>query len=111
MAGIAALKELDYKTAIRILRPYNDYNTALALITGDSNHTALDVLGGLDDTDAKVCYLKAMVLSRLGQIDEAMKYFILAIAYDPSLEHRAGLDPEMYHVVDKYRSCYSDSRW
>lgn len=101
MAGVQALKNLDYKTAVGLLRPYDDYNSALAFMSADYNHSALDVLGRLDDTDPKVCYLKAMVLSRLGQLDEAMKYFKLALAYDPYLEHRANLDPEMYDLINK----------
>ena len=101
MAGVAALKELDYKRAVSILRPYDDYNAALAFMSADYNHSALDVLGRLDDTDPKVCYLKAMVLSRLGVEDEAMKYYELSLAYDPYLEHRANLDPEMYKIVQK----------
>ena len=103
MAGVQALKELDYKKAVNILRPYDDYNSALAFMSADYNHSALDVLGRLDDTDPKVCYLKAMVLVRLGQEDEAMKYYELALAYDPYLEHRANLDPEMYALVNKYK--------
>ena len=101
MAGVQALKELDYRKAVNILRPYDDYNTALAFMSADYNHSALDVLGRLDDTDPKVCYLKAMVLVRLGQEDEAMKYYELALAYDPYLEHRANLDPEMYDLINK----------
>ena len=102
MEGVEALKELDYKKAVTILRPYDDYNAALAFMSADYNHSALDVLGRLDDTDAKVCYLKAMVLSRLGVEGEAMKYYELALAYDPYLEHRANLDPEMFEIVQKY---------
>jgi tetratricopeptide (TPR) repeat protein len=103
MAGVQALKDLDCKKAVSILRPYDDFNTALAFMSADYNHSALDVLGRLDDREAKVCYLKAMVLVRLGQKEEAMKYFKLAIAYDPYLEHRANLDPEMYGLVKKYK--------
>ena len=103
MEGVNALKRLDYKTAVSILRPYDDYNSALAFMSADYNHSALDVLGRLDDTDAKVCYLKAMVLSRLEQYEEALKYFELALAYDPYLEHRANLDPEMYDLINKYK--------
>ena len=99
MDGIQALKELDYKRAVTLLRPYDDYNSALAFMSADYNHSALDVLDRLDDTDPKVCYLKAMVLSRLGQHQEAMKYFELCLAYDPYMEHRANLDPEMYMIV------------
>lgn len=101
MEGVQALKELDYKRAVSILRPYDDYNAALAFMSADYNHSALDVLGRLDDTDPKVCYLKAMVLSRLGVEDEALKYYELSIAYDPYLEHRANLDPEMYRILQR----------
>ena len=73
-------------------------------MSADYNHSALDVLGRLDDTQPKVCYLKAMVLSRLGLIDEALKYFSLSLAYDPSLKYRANLDPEMFRVVNEYKS-------
>jgi hypothetical protein len=98
------LKELDYKTAVSILRPYDDYNAALAFMSADYNHSALDVLNRLDDTDPKVCYLKAMVLSRLDMLDEALKYFSLSLAYEPALQYRANLDPEMFRVVNKYKS-------
>lgn len=101
MAGVEALRNLDYKTAVEMLRPYRDYNSALAFMAADYNHSSLDVLDGLDDTDARVCYLKALILSRLGVPEEAMKYFELSLAYDPYLEHRANLDPEMSELVRK----------
>lgn len=103
MAGLEALKNLDYKKAVELLRPYKDYNTALAYMSADYNHSALDVLDGLDDKDAKVCYMKALLLSRMGAEEEAMKYFELCIAYDPYLEHRANLDPEMSGLINKYK--------
>jgi len=99
MSGVQALKELDYKKATSILRPYDDYNAALAFMTADYNHSAWDVLERLDDTVPKVCYLKAMVLSRLGRLDEARKYYELCLAYDPYMEYRANLDPEMYDLL------------
>ena len=99
MAGVQALTDLDYKRAVAMLRPYDDYNAALALLSADYNHSALDVLGRLDDDDPKVCYLKALVLARSGQLEEAVKYFDLCVAYDPHMEHRANLDPEMHELV------------
>ena len=99
MAGIDAMKELDYKRAVTILRPYDDYNAALAFMSADYNHSALDVLGRLDTKDPKVCYLMAMVLVRLEQYAEARKYFELCLVYDPYMRHRANLDPEMYVLV------------
>ena len=103
MAGVQALKELDYKKAVELLRPYDDFNSALAFMSADYNHSALDVLGRLGNTDPKVCYLKAMVLSRLGLLDEAIKYYRLAIMYDPYMEHRANLDPEMHALINIYK--------
>ena len=101
MAGLEALRNLDYKMAVEKLRPYRDYNSALAYMSADYNHSALDVLAGLDDKDAKVCYMKAIILSRLGAEDEAMKYYRLSLAYDPYLEYRANLDPELSGLVNK----------
>ena len=101
MAGVEALKNLDYKKAVEMLRPYGDYNSALAFMAADYNNSALHILERLDDADARVCYLKALVLSRLGDADEALKCFEQALSYDPYLEHRANLDPEMSGLLRK----------
>ena len=106
MAGVQAIRDMDYKKAVYLLRPYDDYNAALAFMSADYNHSALDVLSRLDDTDPKVCYLKAMVLSRLEQHDEAQKYYRLCLAYDPYMRHRANLDPEMYLLVKQDNNNY-----
>jgi tetratricopeptide (TPR) repeat protein len=100
MAGVEALRNLEYKKAVSLLRPYGDFNSALAFMAADYNHSALDVLGRLDESDPRVCYLKAMVLSRLEQHQEAEKYYRLAVAMEPSLEYRANLDPEMFRIVN-----------
>lgn len=99
MEGIRAMESLDYKKAVGLLRPYADYNAALALMAADYNNTALDVLEKLDEENAGVCYLKAVILSRLGMKGEAMKYLGLSIAYDPRMRHRANLDPELCELV------------
>jgi tetratricopeptide (TPR) repeat protein len=95
MSGVEALRNLDYKRAVSILRPYGDYNSALAFMSAEYNHSALDVLQKLDEEDAKVCYLMAVVLSRMEQKEMAEAYFRRALLYDPYLQHRANLDPEM----------------
>jgi tetratricopeptide (TPR) repeat protein len=69
------------------------------MMSADYNHSALEVLDNLDEDNPKVCYLKAIVLSRLERMPEALKYFRLALAYDPSLEYRANLDPEMSELI------------
>ena len=99
MSGVEALSRLDYKRAVEVLRPYSDYNTALAYVSSGYNHSALQVLEGLDDNDSRVCYLLAMVLSRLGNEKCALKYFERALELAPALEFRANLDPEMSELV------------
>ena len=106
MTGVQAIRDMDYKKAVYLLRPYDDYNAALAFMSADYNHSALDVLSRLDDSDPKVCYLKAMVLSRLGQQEEAQKYYRLCLAYDPYMRHRANLDPEMHLLVKQDNNNY-----
>jgi tetratricopeptide (TPR) repeat protein len=102
MSGLEAIRERDYKRAVMLLKPYRDYNSALALTSADYNHTALDVLQGLSSDDPKVCYLMALVLSRLGQRDEAVKYLDLAVACDPSLKYRMNLDPELSGYINNF---------
>lgn len=100
MAGLEALRDMDYRTAVENLRPYRDLNSAVAFLAADYDSSALDVLDGLDDEgNAKVCYMKALVLARMGQMDEARKYFRLSLLYDPSMQFRANLDPEMSDLV------------
>lgn len=106
MNGIMAMKDLDYKKAVTCLRSYDDYNAALACMSADYNHSALDILSRQDDREARVCYLKALVLSRLEQYDEAVKYFELCLAYDPHMEFRANLDPEMAVLVKRRRETH-----
>ena len=95
MSGLEALRDLDYKRAVTILRPYGDYNSALAYLSAEYNHSALEVLKGLDDEDPRVCYLMAVTLSRLEQPSLAQAWLDRAVKLDPYLRHRANLDPEM----------------
>ena len=99
MSGVEALRDMNYKDALSKLRPYRDYNSALAFALADYNHSALDILNGLDLSDPKVCYLKAVILARLGLKDEALKYYEMAVLYDPYLRHRANLDPELSDII------------
>ena len=99
MCGVEALKSLDYKTAIALLAPYRDYNTALAYASDGRNYSALEVLTYLDLSNPKVCYLIAVVMSRLGAQEEALKYFDIAKSADPTMRHRANLDPELSSLL------------
>ncbi len=102
MSGIDRLKMMDYKEAVRILRPYADYNAALAYVSSGYNHSALNVLESIDVPDAKALYLMAMVLSRLERYEQALERFDEALQLLPALEFRANLDPEMSELVRKW---------
>ena len=44
MRGVRALTNMDYDAALYYLQPYADYNTAIAYMGLDRNHSALDIL-------------------------------------------------------------------
>ena len=98
LRGVQALRDRDYKTAVSILRPYRDYNTALAFCAMDYNASALEVLQELDRTPA-VDYMLAIVYSRTGRRAEALACYRRACEGDPALVHRANLDPEISELV------------
>lgn len=99
MRGVECLRRLEYSEAVLILRPYRDYNAALALASAGYDHSAWDVLKDLPDGQARVCYLKALVLSRIGMRTEARRELAAAFELDPSMRHRANLDPEMAQLT------------
>ena len=104
MSGVEALKQLDYPSAVGLLRPYRDYNSALAFASAGYDHSSWDVLKDLPDNSAKMCYLKALVLSRLGMREEARRKFAAALELDPSMRYRANLDPEMEQVLKNVKT-------
>ena len=96
MRGLDCLKRLDYAAAVEILRPYADYNAALAYACAGYDHSSWAILENLPDDSANVCYLKSLVLIRLGRKDEAMELYRAAVNFDSSMRFRANLDPEMH---------------
>lgn len=99
MRGVQCLKNLDYPAAVALLRPYRDYNAALAFASAGYDHSAWDILAELPDSSARLCYIKALVLSRLGQKGDARNMLRKAIELDPSMRYRANLDPELEGLV------------
>ena len=102
MRGVKALENMDYEAALSYLQPYADYNTAIAYMCLDRNHSALDILSRLKST-TPVNYLKAIVYSRLGDEQEAVRYYLLACRQDNSFVHRGNLDPEIAQLIKTYR--------
>ena len=101
MAGVQAIRDRDYETAIRILRPYKDYNAAVAFCAMDYNASALAILETLPETD-QVHYMLAVIYSRQGRDRDAVEHYLKACKLTPSYWHRGNLDPEIAALIKRY---------
>ena len=102
MAGVQAIRDRDYKKAISLLRPYADYNTAIAYCSLDYNASALSVLEKLERTP-EVCYMMALLHARGGDDVKAVDFYEEACRGNASLRHRGNLDPEISALVRRYK--------
>ena len=103
MAGVQAIRDRDYETAVTLLRPYQDYNAAVAFCALDYNASALAILERLHRTD-QVNYMLAIVYSRLGEIEKAVRCYDEACRLNPGFVHRGNLDPEISRLGDSRSS-------
>lgn len=101
MAGVAALRDRDYEVAITKLRPYKDYNAAVAFVCLDYNNSALEILESLPRS-AKRDYMLAVVYSRLGDESRGVEFFMQSCEQEPSMRFRGNLDPEISALIKKY---------
>lgn len=101
MDGVAALRDRDYERAVTLLRPYKDYNAAVAFTALDYNASAIAILRELPDND-KVLYLKALVYGRTGEEALAVESYLKACRLNPAMVHRGNLDPEIAQLIKKY---------
>ena len=99
--GIEAIKERDYQTAIKLLRPYKDYNTAVAYSAAGYNASALDILEKQKKAD-KVLYMMAVIYSRTGKKQQAIQCYIDACKINGALISRGNMDPEISTLVREY---------
>jgi hypothetical protein len=102
MRGVRALVNMDYDAALALLRPYNDYNTAIAYMGLDRNQSAMSILSGLKPT-ASVNYLMAILYARQGDEEEAVSRYLAACRQEPSYVHRGNLDPEISRLIKAYK--------
>ena len=102
MRGVRALQNMDYEAAVALLRPYNDYNTAIAYLGLDRNQSALEILSREKPT-ASVNYLLAILYARLGDEQKAVDCFLRSCRQEPSYVHRGNLDPEISNLIKAYK--------
>lgn len=101
MRGVQALEDMDYSTALSLLRPYNDYNTAVAYVGMDMNASAMDILLKLDRTP-EVNYMLAILYSRTGDDAKAVECYVRACRQNSSYVFRGNLDPEISVLIKRY---------
>ena len=101
MRGVQAIRDRDYEVALTLLRPYNDYNTAIAYVSLDYNASAMAILQKLEKT-AQVNYMLAVLYSRRGNEEKAVQHYLAACRQDQSYKHRGNLDPEIASLIRLY---------
>ena len=101
MNGLKHLQDMDYKEAVALLEPYQDYNTAVAYLGVDRNYAAYEILRREAETPS-VDYLLAIAWSRMGDEEKAVQYYLRACELNPSFVHRGNLDPEISVLIDTY---------
>ena len=101
MLGVQAIRDRDYERAVTYLRTYADYNTAVAYCALDYNASALGILETLETT-AEVLYMRAVVYTRLGRVQEAVQCYLNSCELNPAYVHRGNLDPEIAALIKTY---------
>ena len=101
MDGVQAIRDRDYERALTLLRPYGDYNTAIAYLCMDYNASAMQILERLERT-AQVNYMLAVLYSRTGDEQKAVECYVRSCSQDPSYVHRGNLDPEISVLIKRY---------
>lgn len=101
MRGVQALKDMDYATALALLSPYRDFNTAVAYMGLNKNANAMSILKDMDRT-AEVNYLMALLYSRRGDEQNAVECYVRSCKQNHSFVYRGNLDPEISVLIKKY---------
>ena len=83
MAGVQAIRDRDYQRALTLLRPYADFNTAIAFCCLDYNASARAILEKLDRS-AEVNYMLALVYARQGDERSAVECYLHACTQNGS---------------------------
>lgn len=101
MNGVQAIRDRDYETAVKLLMPYNDYNTAIAYVSLDRNYSAMSILKDLPKT-AQVNYMLAVLYARDGKVQQAIECYLTSCKQEPAYVHRGNLDPEIAELIRNY---------
>lgn len=100
------MKKRRYSDALQVLHEYNDYNTAICLISLGYDVAAYNILvNEADEADSGSAnheYLLAILASRLGKTEEAVSRYLRSVELDPAKRWRGTLDPEINKLIKAY---------
>ena len=99
--GVQCLKDMDYEDALVYLRPYNDFNTAVAYTALNRNTSAMMILSPMERT-AEVNYLMAILYARMNEDQKAVECYLKACKQKDIYVHRGNLDPEISMLIKNY---------
>ena len=99
--GVQAIRDRDYEKAVTLLRPYQDYNTAVAYLCMGYNASAMHILENLERS-APVHYMLAILHARSGDDRNAVQCYLRACEQEASYVHRGNLDPEIAELIRRY---------
>ena len=101
MHGLNLMEDRQYKDALVILSDYNDYNTAICLMSLGYDARAAGILESLPES-SNVCYLLSILYSRLKDDGKAVSSFMRSLELDSSKAYRGRLDPEINRLITTY---------
>lgn len=101
MRGVQALRDMDYDVALTLLRPYEDFNTAVAYMGMDRNKSAMKILSKMEKTP-EINYLMAILYSREGELEKAVECYVRSCKQNQSYVYRGNLDPEISVLIKMY---------
>lgn len=104
MHAVELLRKRRYEQALKILRPYEDRNTALAYMSLGYDAAAYRILGTLPGSDSTpdIQYMLAILASRMGNEEQAVHFFLRSVELRENLKFRGNLDPEISRLIRKY---------
>ncbi|MFI3322974.1 MAG: hypothetical protein R3Y50_10725 [Rikenellaceae bacterium] len=97
--GVQLLEQRKYREAFTILNDYKDHNCALTMMSLGYDKAAYDILSSLTQNDMTY-YLRAILCSRLGYIEEGRKWFLESCNLNSRMEFRGKLDPEISNLLN-----------
>jgi len=99
--GIRLLEQRKYKESLQILHEYNDWNTAICLMSLGYDRAAYNILAE-DPENANREYLMAVLAARQGREEEAVRRYVHSVELDPAKRWRGALYPEINKLIKAY---------